>query len=540
VLPPPKRKFGEKLIKHGRSWLAQIRPPWSKSSDPEDISVIPPVIPPVTPRSPEFINETTLARTPKSAKYAADEEANISKSAKLSENKGYGFGQGVQPADDEYYCDPPPLYKKHPPEGGLKGWIAVAGAFLIQFCTIGFIFTWNVFEDYYNHVYLTDQNPIAVRFIGSVQLFFAFLLSVVAGKLMDSGYFRYVIHGGSVLYIVSLALLSFIGEEQLGAILACQSIGMGIGIGLVFVPTAIIPLYYFKRRKGLAMGIVISGGSLGGMIFPAVLRALLPSRGFRGAVLITACVVLGFLAVGNGLSTYSAPPKQEKPAYPLPRIDLAKYSKEMGYLFAAGGVFLTMLIIYFPVMYLNLLGLEKGVDANTAFNTIIILSLSGIFGRVGFGFASDFVGPFNLMIPISGFLALMMFTTCTIQGPKSLGAYAFFYGFFAGGWFSLMITALSSLALRKTEAGTRVGLVLSASSIAMLVSLLLQDGILTPNHVWAIPSAVGGVLISGVTALMYLSRMSIASKKQESTRRRLPMLKDMAFLKATNIKVQIL
>ncbi|KAF9562087.1 MFS general substrate transporter, partial [Agrocybe pediades] len=383
-------------------------------------------------------------------------------------------------------------------EGGLKGWIAVAGAFLIQFCTIGYVsrFTKHCI-DYYNHVYLTDQNPIAVRFIGSVQLFFAFLLSVVAGKLMDSGYFRYVIHGGSVLYIVSLALLSFIGEEQLGAILACQSIGMGIGIGLVFVPTAIVPLYYFKRRKGLAMGIVISGGSLGGMIFPA---ALLPSRGFRGAVLITACVVLGFLAVGNGLSTYSAPPKQEKPAYPLPRIDLAKYSKEMGYLFAAGGyvviICLINLFVLPLVMYLNLLGLEKGVDANTAFNTIIILSLSGIFGRVGFGFASDFVGPFNLMIPISGFLALMMFTTCTIQGPKSLGAYAFFYGFFAGGWFSLMITALSSLALRKTEAGcvpTRVGLVLSASSIAMLVSLLLQDGILTPNHIWAIPSAVGGV-----------------------------------------------
>jgi len=44
---------------------------------------------------------------------------------------------------------------------------------------------------------------------------------------------------------------------------------MGIGIGLVFVPTAIVPLYYFKRRKGLALGIVMSGGSLGGMVFPA-------------------------------------------------------------------------------------------------------------------------------------------------------------------------------------------------------------------------------------------------------------------------------
>lgn len=44
---------------------------------------------------------------------------------------------------------------------------------------------------------------------------------------------------------------------------------MGLGIGLVFVPTAIIPLHYFKRQRGLAIGIVMSGGSFGGVIFPA-------------------------------------------------------------------------------------------------------------------------------------------------------------------------------------------------------------------------------------------------------------------------------
>lgn len=43
---------------------------------------------------------------------------------------------------------------------------------------------------------------------------------------------------------------------------------MGIGMGLVFVPTAIVPLHYFERQRGLAMGIAIGGGSFGGMIFP--------------------------------------------------------------------------------------------------------------------------------------------------------------------------------------------------------------------------------------------------------------------------------
>jgi len=189
-----------------------------------------------------------------------------------------------------------------------------------------------------------------------------------------------------------------------------------------------------------------------------------------------------------------------------------------------------MLFIYWPVMYLELLGRERGVDPNTAFNTVIIFSLAGIFGRVGLGFASDFVGPWNLLMPVSGFMALMMLLTCSIQGPKSLGAYAFFYGIFSGAWLSLMVTALSSLASRTSEAGTRVGLVFSISSIGVLFSALVHHGVLTPQHMWVIPSVISGVVFIGVTALGYLSRATIVAQKAEYSRRRLPMLKGIPIL----------
>ena len=85
-------------------------------------------------------------------------------------------------------------------------------------------------------------------------------------------------------------------------------------------------------------------------------------------------------------------------------------------------------------MYLSLLGLEHGVDPKSAFTSVsnkiliililtdnttqisqvIILSLTGIIGRVGFGFASDICGPWNLLIPVSGFLSLMLLTTCAV------------------------------------------------------------------------------------------------------------------------------
>jgi len=44
---------------------------------------------------------------------------------------------------------------------------------------------------------------------------------------------------------------------------------MGVGIGLVFVPTATIVTRYFSRMRGLAIGIAMSGGPFGGMILTA-------------------------------------------------------------------------------------------------------------------------------------------------------------------------------------------------------------------------------------------------------------------------------
>jgi MFS family permease len=339
-----------------------------------------------------------------------------------------------------------------------------------------------------------------------------FFLSLVAGKAADSGYLHHTIISGSVLFALCLFLLSIVGEEQFGGTFACQSLGMGIGMGLVFVPTAIVPLSYFKRQRGLAVGIAMSGATFGGMIFPAALRAMIPTHGLGGAVRITAIIATVFLALGNGLILVHPIPKPDKPAYPLPHLDLAKYSKEIEFIFAAGGFFITMLFIYYPVMYLDLLAQQKGVDARSAFNSVIILSLTGMIGRIALGFASDIVGPWNLLVPVSGGMVLMMFTMCTVQGIKSLVAFSMFYGLFAGAWLSLMVTAITSLSSRPTEQGTRVGLVFSAGSLPVLFSFLLQDGLVNTQR-WVIPSAVAGFLFIAVTGLAFMSRKFVADKK---------------------------
>lgn len=47
-----------------------------------------------------------------------------------------------------------------------------------------------------------------------------------------------------------------------------QGLGMGIGLGLTFIPTVSVPVHHFRLHKGLATGVVLSGTSFGGLIFP--------------------------------------------------------------------------------------------------------------------------------------------------------------------------------------------------------------------------------------------------------------------------------
>jgi len=41
--------------------------------------------------------------------------------------------------------------------------------------------------------------------------------------------------------------------------LISQGVGMGIGMGIMFIPALTITSHYFREKRSMAMGIVISG-----------------------------------------------------------------------------------------------------------------------------------------------------------------------------------------------------------------------------------------------------------------------------------------
>jgi MFS family permease len=65
---------------------------------------------------------------------------------------------------------------------------------------------------------------------------------------------------------------------------------------------------WFLKKRGLAVGIAVSGSSLGGVCFPIMLRRLFSSVGFGWGVRAVAFLILGCLVIANLLIRSRLPP----------------------------------------------------------------------------------------------------------------------------------------------------------------------------------------------------------------------------------------
>ncbi|KAJ7848394.1 hypothetical protein B0H13DRAFT_1906744 [Mycena leptocephala] len=123
------------------------------------------------------------------------------------------------------------------------------------------------------------------------------------------GYFKHLLAGGSFIYLLSSFLLSLAKPHNFYQNFLAQGVGMGIGMGILFLPCISIPAHYFKRRRGLAMGIILSGSSVGAVCYPIMVNHLFNGKtGFAWGVRAVSFLDLGLLLTANVMMRTRLPP----------------------------------------------------------------------------------------------------------------------------------------------------------------------------------------------------------------------------------------
>ncbi|XP_071962612.1 monocarboxylate transporter 12-like [Antedon mediterranea] len=175
------------------------------------------------------------------------------------------------------------------------GWIVVMGAFFNMILIVGFMNGSGIYLANWKNDLGQSTSIVAgaISLFPTIVLMTNFLASYLSRRYGE----RIVMFFGGLIASAGCILASF--STQIYHLYLSFSLLTGIGYGLAFQPTVVMPIYYFKKRYAVANGLVFSGAGVGMVVLPLLLRVLIDNYTWRGTFLILGGVSLNMSVVAR-------------------------------------------------------------------------------------------------------------------------------------------------------------------------------------------------------------------------------------------------
>ncbi|KAJ4304985.1 hypothetical protein N0V90_000513 [Kalmusia sp. IMI 367209] len=355
------------------------------------------------------------------------------------------------------------------PEGGLRAWLVVLGAWLMLLPSFGFMVAIGTLQDYWHQHQLADYTARDIGWIPSVFVYLTLGLGLWVGPLFDRYGPRWIALFGSSGYIVMIFLLAEC-KEFWQMILCCGVLGGLTGATLTCTALAAVA-HWFKARRALAQGIAMAGSSAGGLSIPLILKATFPAYGYAWSLRILGFVFLACLVLSNILLKARFPPTAAAKKKAI--ISLSIFGDLRFSLF-------TISVFGFEVVLFGGLGIlptyatvSTNFPPETGFYLIAVLNGVSCLGRILPGYLADKIGRFNTLLVMIIFTLVFMLALWLPLGTTSMSAlYAFaaLFGFGTGSWMALTPACVGQLC-RADEFGRYYGSMYFVASLATLVCI---------------------------------------------------------------------
>jgi MFS family permease len=233
------------------------------------------------------------------------------------------------------------------------------------------------------------------------------LFSLIGGWLVTKFRLRPMMIFGCAMLGIGIALLSFSNSVTLFYI---SRFLMGASLGFIGVaPCIVLVSRWFTRRRGMALGILLTGTSLGGAVVPLLAAPLIAEYGWRTALLLLSLLVWAILlplvifAVKEPADTADA---QSAGSAPVEGATLSEALRSpIFWAIAACGA-----LVFYPIFattqqfILYIQTPRIGISAETAALAQSLLFTVGIGGRFLAGYLSDRLGSVAVIIFCAGLM----------------------------------------------------------------------------------------------------------------------------------------
>ncbi|GJC86374.1 aspyridones efflux protein apdF [Colletotrichum liriopes] len=350
------------------------------------------------------------------------------------------------------------------PDGGLQAWLQVLGSWVIMLETWGLVSTFGVYQTYYETIMLPNESSSSISWIGSVQGSLLFFVGVLAGPLFDAGWFREILLAGLVLVILGQFMTSLC--TLYWQVMLAQGICIGIGMGLIFLPSMAIMPQYFHRRRALAIGIASSGSPIGGIVFPILFSHLHVNVGFGWATRAIAFILLGLAVIPLIVMKTRTTPHGKAG---LVVFDEGTWTDMPFLLFIVGSI-LVFLVLYVPFFYIELFSVDHDVwSLDQSQYLVTLLNVGSFFGRIIPGAFADKVGTINTLLACTLCSAVLAFGWLGMHNIGSLIVFTILYGAFSGGVVGLVPAGVVGLSPDLSKVGARMGATFTLAGVSLLV-----------------------------------------------------------------------
>ena len=320
--------------------------------------------------------------------------------------------------------------------GRSYGWMVVLCAFTLMFVGFGAAYSFAAFFRAFESEFGASRAHVSLVFSLCALLWFSF--GVPGGLLADRFGPRWVCLAGVLCIATGLAAAAH--ADSLGTLYAAYSVGIGVGVGLSYVPSVAAVQHWFVEKRVLAGGIAVSGIGAGNLLFPPLAAWWIELWGWRGAYLgLTALTLL--LAIPAALLLGGRAAKRAEAAgATLPGMTLRTVLRSRLFWLMYGVAFLICVGFFVPMVHLVPYAQDAGLSEAQGVTLVSLLGLGSLVGRFGMGSVADRLGHARSLVAIGAGLGLLFVVWWGATSFWLLAVFAVCFGSLYGGYVALAPT----------------------------------------------------------------------------------------------------
>jgi len=363
--------------------------------------------------------------------------------------------------------------------------VVVAAAFTLMFVGFAAAYSFAAFFTAFQAEFGASRGHVALVF--SVAAFLWFFAGAPGGMLADRFGARGVALAGVALLSAALAMAAV--ADSVETLYITYSVGIGIGVGLLYVPSVGAVQPWFSANRALASGIAVAGIGAGNVAGPLLAAWWIGLFGWRGAYIALALFVLAL----GGAAALALKRKAMGAKSIAPGRGLREALRTAPFWLLYLGLMLSCIGLFVPMVHLSPYAQDLGYSEAQGVALVSLIGLGSLLGRFAVGPLADRMGHIVSLAAMYAGLGAMLLVWWVASGWWLLALFAVVFGVCYGAYVALTPTIVMDLYGQRAVSGI-IGCLYTGAGIGTLLGPWLAGAAYDALGAYDLPILAGAAL----------------------------------------------